>query len=232
MVSSLYQVNKAVFSEKFLKRENFGEIFELGKSGRLSVLNNRLTCWRIFLNIFKESDSASTWISDLTSCRNQYTSLKHQHYSQDFDLKSKISSSENVQKLRLSIDCLFEVIKIWLEAHNLDFKEEYLEILCIILTVTETEKFTKSDPGEAEEILRELNNPSSIPSDTYYIFDSLMQKSSLLFNLPVQCSKKEKPKSILELKCAKIYHFYLKSLDPELYNFLQSKQIETERYLR
>ena len=232
MVSSLYQVDKTIFSEKFLKHENFGEIFELGKSGRLSMLNNRLTCWRIFLNIFQESDPATKWISDLTATRQHYLTLKQKHYSEDFDLKSKIAASENVQKLSLNLDSLFEILKIWLELHNLDYKEDYLEILCILLTVTETEKFTNPNQGEAEEILRELNNKSFIPSDTFSLFDSLMSKSSLSLQLPVQVAKKEKQRTILELKCARIYHFYLKSLDPELYNFFQSKQIETERYIR
>ena len=231
MVSFLYQVDASTFSEKFIKHENFSEILELGKTCRLSVLNNRLTCWRLFLNIFNESEPCEKWIQDLESFRSSYLSLKSSHLNTDFDLTSKIVSSENVQKLGLNIENFFEILKIWAEVNTCEVSEQVIEILCVVFAVTEVEKFSRAELGEGGEVLRKLNDPKFIVCDTYQVFERLMAKYYLVLFSKVSLGKKGLNKTMIEFKCLRIYNFYLKSLDPELYNYLKSNLIETEKYL-
>jgi hypothetical protein len=111
-----------------------------------------------------------------------------------------------------------------------------IEVLCVVQTVVETEKFSKSDPGDSEELLRELNSPRFVSCDTFQLFDRVMIRylSPLtgLSTLPSPTSKKRSEKTFLQVKTSRIYDFYLKSLDPELYNYLKSNQIETVKYLK
>lgn len=243
IASTLYEVDPSIFLERFVKKENFTEIWELAKSCRLSSLNNRLTCWRIFLGIFKENENIHDWVNSLEKLRNEYRGIKERVYAYDPDLKEKLSSSENVIKLKPNVEILVEILKIWLEVNNLtgnysesaegmQIEDEIIDILCIVVHVVNAEKFADEKPGEAEDLLRILNSPSQIASDSYFIFSKIMKLNYLSLNLQSTPIKKHPEKSIISLKCERIYHYYLKSLDPELYNLLVSNSIPTEKNLR
>jgi hypothetical protein len=179
----------------------------------------------------------------LEKLRNEYRDIKQRVYAYDPDLKEKLSSSENVIKLKPNVEVLVEILKIWLEVNNLSrnyservegtqIEDEIIDILCIVVHVVNAEKFADEKPGEAEDLLRILNSPSQIASDSYFIFSEIMKLNYLSLNLQSAPIKKLLDKSIISLKCERIYHYYLKSLDPELYNLLVSNSIPTEKNLR
>ena len=107
-----------------------------------------------------------------------------------------------------------------------------IDILGIVIYVITTEKYSEEILTETHELFIQLCNSQNIQSDSYQIFSEIMKIGYLPLNYLACPIKKQPEKNILLLKCERSYHYYLKSLDPELYNFLESKNIQIEKYLR
>jgi hypothetical protein len=229
--SSLYEVDFKAFSERFMQRETFAEVFELAKTCRLSVLNNRLTAWRLFLKVLQLKDSPAQWVEAVERSRHDYAELRRAHFSPDYDLKSRLSSTESVIKLRPNLEHLFEIIKVWTEANTTELKEEMVDILCIVMFVVNCEAFLANGTDEAQQVLHCLNNPEHVASDAFFIFAHIMKTGYSSLWTAAKLGKKGNEMNLIELKCKRIYDFYLKSLDPELYNFLEYYKIPTASHV-
>lgn len=222
------KVDPNVFLEKFMNKDNINEVWELAKSSKLNSIRNRLTSWRLFLGIFKVDESVVDWRNTLEISRMGYLMLRPQHLIDDQVLMEKLQSSESLIQLKINIQELYEVLKIWLGAYACEFNEEMIDILGIILHVVNSEKY--SEP-EGNNFLKSLNDPQYVTNDSYQIFSEVMKIGYLPLHSKTKPIKKQKEKTILTLKCERSYHYYLKSLDPELYNFLEFHSVPVEKYL-
>ena len=106
-----------------------------------------------------------------------------------------------------------------------------IDILLIVVYVVNSEKFVESfdDPSA---LLSKLNDPNSIQSDSFQLFSEIMRIGYLSLQNSVVPNKHKNEKSVMGLKCERIHHFYLKSLDPELYNLLETHKIPVENHLK
>ena len=225
------KIDATVFIEKFIKKENISEIWELAKSCRLNSIRNRLTAWRLFLGIFKLNESPSEWIQGLEKSRAEYQLVRSRCFIEDPYLLKKLQDSENIIKLKINIEHFKEILKIWLEVNHCEFKEEMIDILGVVVYVVSYEKYSDNSPGESHNILRVLNSPQHLHSDSYQIFSEIMKTGYLPLVHKAQNIKKQPEKTIIMLKCQRTYHYYIKSLDPELYNFLEMHSVPVEDYL-
>jgi hypothetical protein len=222
--------NRLIFAEKFMRREGLAEVWELAKTCRLGSIQNRLNSWRVFLGIFKETEDTTVWMKSLETFRTTYQSLKLQHLTNDSNLKQKISNSENVIKNKTNPEHLFEVVKIWSEVHQLELKEEVIDIAEIVLYVVTYEKYNEDNNQQTSEVLSVFNNFQFIQSDAFQIFSEIMKLGVLPLKSSVTIKKKHET-TILDLKCERVYNYYLKSLDPELYKVLELNEIPVKNYL-
>lgn len=128
------------------------------------------------------------------------------------------------------------------------------EILAFVIIVVYGERAhgNITIPEISARSLRILNDPDSMESDAYQIFDGIMKLGLADLNAPVEnqelpSSKRERlvwmdplnqryqsedlNKSLVLRKCNLIFHIYLKKIDPQVYKYLEKQKIEPHLFL-
>lgn len=68
-----------LFDSYFVTRENYITIRQLALDGRLGLIHNRFTCWRVFLGILPETFTIDAWVQRVRQLRKSHADIVKSH---------------------------------------------------------------------------------------------------------------------------------------------------------
>ena len=243
----------------FVKKSGFSTLRALAAQGELGKLGIRTHSWRIFLGIFPESSSLEQNLEILHKSRSNYALLKS-----SFQFADPLLGNSLIIKLRADIskdvsrtftnhrffaiphtqETIISILSIWTATHNLGYFQGMSEIAAIVYLQVTSEKY--EDP---KNILHQFNDPRSIESDTYQIFERMFEvgmqgmymkekqekNKNLFMNFMQEVRNMYTKEDILEnpvvKNCHDVFEVYLKIVDPELFEFLVENGIEAHLFM-
>lgn len=128
-----------------------------------------------------------------------------------------------------------DVLLFWTQKYSdIGYHSELCWIVGVIIYVVYSER-AQNNLGvdkNAEDCLKILNNKSETESDSFQILEKIMLTGLIQYfqNRKTDEEREEIP-AYLKIRCNRIYNSFLKIVDPKLYAYLKSKDVNFESIL-